>query len=174
MEQKPVDIGRYRAAAKKPAQVAKRTAAESATGKLLQMPTPAAVAPEVERAEADEYAKLVELTAPLNSRKEVLRKRILARFPNLTPAETAVVSGNDYDVEIGPKGPERKVAGLAALCKYLSPKRFFALCSFTVGAVEENVPVDDRARFLCRRSGRMTGLSCPGGGRVGVSACAFS
>jgi hypothetical protein len=109
-----------------------------------------------DRADYDEYARLVDATKAPNARKEVLRVRILAKHKYLLPADSDTARGEVYELLISAQGMERKVTALSKLCKYLSPKRFFAACSVTIAAFEAQVPEADRAQFIteARTGGR--------------------
>lgn len=131
-------------------------AAVPASPVVLVMPPPAPATTPEHRAEYDEYARLVEATKAPNARKEVLRIRILASYAHLAPGEKTIARGDVYDLDIGMQGTERKVIGLMKLCRYLTPKRFFAACSMTLAAFEANVTEPDRAEFVteARTGGR--------------------
>ncbi len=120
------------------------------------MPAPAPATTPEDRRDYDEYARLVESTKAPNARKEVLRVRILAKYKHLLPAEGDIARGDEYDLDIGAMGIEHKVTAFSKLCKYLSPKRFFAMCSVTMKAFEAVVPDVDRAQFVteARTGGR--------------------
>lgn len=125
-------------------------------GKVETIQKPAALDGAQRRALVDEYSWLDEKLKPLVKRKEKLRAQILALHPDLADDLGVTESGDLYDLEIEPRGPERKVTALNKLAKYLGMKRFFALCKITVEAFEANVPAADRGPFLveARTGGR--------------------
>lgn len=105
----------------------------------------------------DEFGRLSAKIAELKSAKDrydQLRKQIAGWYESADPEGTFTEEGTCYSVEIGARKFERVITSMKKLKAYLGLTKFLELCSFTLSAIDEHVPVEDRAPFVdCTRTG---------------------
>ena len=83
----------------------------------------------------------------------------LARFAELeatilgwyekTPADTAAIAeGERFKLPISACAVKRSIRNVAAFFKLVGQRKFLSICSITLGAIEKELPKDQRAKFI--------------------------
>jgi hypothetical protein len=88
---------------------------------------------------------------------ETLRKQVETWFESYPAGRDFTVSGDFYDVQVGPKQLVRKVLDMGKLFKFLGATRFLQFCSFPMSAVDANLSAEEQKEYIeAQRTGRRT------------------
>lgn len=97
----------------------------------------------------DEFGRVDSQLGPLKKRHEQLRKEILGWLPAGTLPDAVVTqAGNTHVVQIGAKGVERTLSGIAKLFEKIGKTQFLKLCKFPLAAFDALIPEDEQKRFV--------------------------
>lgn len=102
----------------------------------------------------DEFGELdrqVKAFSPTAKRHELLRKQILAWYPDLPGDQAQPLSGVLYDARITERDNESHILSMPKLCKLLGREKFFAICKITIKALEEALGETAAALHLVKR-----------------------
>lgn len=103
----------------------------------------------------DEYGRLdlaEQQKTPEQKRLEVLKKTIQLMAESHPANEPLTYDGSQFFLQLTEKENQRRIVDLKAVYKYICAKngleRFLELCSFSLAALENNVPEEKLSAFI--------------------------
>lgn len=101
------------------------------------MPKPTAAQMTAVIDEFGELSRKAALFKPTADRLEALKEEIRSWYADQPGDFTTQVSGQLYDVQVGPRRNERKVSNMAKLFRLVGRAAFLARCSFPLKSIDE-------------------------------------
>jgi hypothetical protein len=113
--------------------------------KVERLPTPAELIDEL----GDVRERLARSpVSRLKKRERAIVGIILAWMQGKKATATSTFAGSRFTVRVSACSHERQIKDLRKLFDRLGKKRFLELCSFTLKALEDHVPLPERAEFI--------------------------